>query len=82
MSVQLTSLNEKVDENICNGSWAAIVALARAYEGDKIPKWNGCHDGQVWTPEQLTLMADRLHQAAQLEEIIRDLAANGGVQIS
>lgn len=82
MSVSLSSPNGKVDENICNGSWAAIVALTRAYEGDTIPAWNGCHDGQEWTPAQLILMADRLDQTAQLSEILRDLAFNGGVKIS
>lgn len=82
MSVQLTSLDDRVDENICNGSWAALVALARAYEGDGVPAWDGCHGGQTWTPEQLTLMADRLKQAAKLEPILRALAKHGGVRIS
>lgn len=82
MSVQLTSKNGQVENNICNGSWAALIALARAYEGDKIPNWNGCHDGYEWTPEQLTLIADRLHQTAELEEMIREMAANGGVKIT
>ena len=82
MSVNLDSINGEVGESVCNGSWMAIVRLARAYEGEKVPDWNGCHDGQVWTPEQLTLMADRLQQSADLIPILRDLAANGGVQIS
>lgn len=82
MSVRLQSLNGEIDESVCNGSWAAIVALARAYEGETIPKWNGCHDGQKWTPEHLNVMAERLKQTAKLQEIIQDLANNGGVEIS
>lgn len=82
MSVNLNSKNGGIEENICNGSWKAIVCLARAYEGENIPDWNGCHDGQEWTPEQLTLMADRLQQAADLIPILRDLAKDGGVKIS
>jgi len=81
MSVALDGKNGNVSENICNGSWAAVVALARAYEGDKIPDWNGCHDGYEWTPDQLTLMADRLEQTARLVPLLRDLVKDGGVTI-
>ena len=83
MSVELTSKNGEISENICNGSWAAIVACARAYEHDRIPDWNGCHDGdQLWTPEQLEVMADRIEQTAALIPILRDLAQAGGVVVS
>ena len=82
MSVNLDSLNGSFSENICNGSWMAIVNLARTFEEDKIPAWNGCDDGYEWTPEQLRLMADRLEQAAKLIPILRDLAENGGMKIS
>ncbi len=82
MSVNLESKDGSVDEEVCNGTWAAIVALGRAYEGDKIPAWNGCHDNYEWTPAQLTLMADRLEQAAKQIPILRDLAKGGGVIIS
>jgi len=82
MSVCLTSLNGKVADGISNATWLAIVRHARVYEGDKIPDWNGCHDGQEWTPEQLTLMANRLSQTSSLIGILRELANNGGVKIS
>lgn len=84
MSVRLDSLDcvPKISEDLANGTWAAIVAHARAYEGDKVPAWNGCHDGQVWTPEQLKLMAERLEQSAQFIQLLHDLAEAGGVKIS
>ena len=81
MSVELTSKNGKICEGISNGGWAAIVAHSRAFE-QSIPAWNGCHDGQVWTPEHLKLMADRLEQSVKWIPILRELAEDGGVQIS
>lgn len=71
-----------MEEGICNQSWAALVTTGRAYEGDKIPAWDGSHDDHEWTPEQLTLIANRVEQIAELVPILRDLAANGGVRIS
>lgn len=84
MSVRLDSIDSTpaVSEEVSNGTWAAIVANARAYEPEKVPAWNGCHDGQEWTPEQLTVMADRLEQSAKIIPILRELAENGGVKIS
>jgi hypothetical protein len=81
MSVNLNSHDGEVSENVSNGSWAAIVALARAF-GDQIPGWNGCHDCQVWTPDQLRIMSQRLRQTAELEPILNELAEHGGVWIS
>jgi len=82
MSVNLYSLNGKIGDGISNGGWSAIVRHARAFEGDKIPDWNGCHDGYVWTPEHLRIMADRLEQSAKVIGLLRKLADNGGVRIS
>jgi hypothetical protein len=84
MSVNLNSLKctPEVSESVPNGTWAAVVACARCYEPDKVPGWNGCHDGQVWTPEQLTIMADRLEQTASVIPILRALAEADGVKIS
>jgi hypothetical protein len=81
MSVELTSKNERVEEGISNGGWAAILAHTRAFD-KSVPDWNGCHDGQEWTPEQLNVMADRLEQSAKWIPILRELAADGGVTIS
>ena len=84
MSVNLNSVETKpvISESISNGTFAAIIACARAYEGDKVPGWNGCHDGQEWTPEQLKIIADSLEQTASAVPILRELAENGGLKIS
>ena len=81
MSVSLTSLNGKVGENVSNGSWAAIVAVARIM-GEDVSEWNGCHDGQIWYPKELLLMAGRIKQIAELVPILEELARNEGVTIS
>lgn len=81
MSVNLESL-PAVSESVTNATWAAVVGVARCFEPDKVAAWNGCHDGQEWTPEELTIMADRLEQAASVIPILRALAENGGVRIS
>jgi len=81
MSVNLNSKDGTVSENVSNGTWLSIVALARAYNPE-IPGWNCCHDGYEWTPEHLTIMADRLEQAAQLVPLLRELSEHGGVIIS
>ena len=80
MSVSLVSKNGEVDVNVSNGSWAAVVALARAFGSDAC--WNGNHDPHFYTPEQLNTIADRLESSAQLVEAIRDLAKNGGAHLS
>lgn len=82
MSVSLDSKNGNVGQSVSNGSWAAIIALARSYDPKTCSDWNGCHDGQEWTPSELTAMADRLESTARLVPILRDLAADGGVTIS
>jgi hypothetical protein len=84
MSVNLDSIEATpaVSESVCNATWAAVVACARQYEPDKVPAWNGYHDGQVWTSEQLKIMADRLEQTASVIPILRELAQHGGVKIS
>ncbi len=71
----------EVCEAIANGTWAAFVAVARAF-GEDVPAWNGCHDGQRWTPEQLRRIAARTRELYAMVEIIEDLAANGGARIS
>lgn len=81
MSVLLKSPNGEIEEGICNGSWAAAVACARAY-GENVPPWNGCHDGQVYTPDHLKIIATRAKQLAHLTELFEDLAANGGTTIN
>ncbi|HYG36367.1 MAG TPA: hypothetical protein VEC99_16355 [Clostridia bacterium] len=81
MSVNLNSKDDSWSENISNGSWQAVVACARAYD-NRIPAWNGCHDGQEWSPEHLTIMADRLERTAEMVPMLRELAQRGGVSIS
>lgn len=82
MTVSLDSI-PAVSANVCNATWAAVIACARTYEPDKVHPWNGCHDGdQQWSPAELTIMADRLEQTAALIPVLRDLAKTGGVAIS
>lgn len=81
MSVQMTSPNNEISEGISNGAFAAFVAVGRAF-GEDVPAWNGAQDGQKYTPEQLTKIADRVMQLAELTPILHDLAANGGCKIS
>ena len=84
MSVNLDSLESipAVSECVTNATWEAIIACARAYEPNKVPAWNGCHDGQIWSADQLKIMADRLAQTAQILPLLRDLIKHGGVRIS
>ena len=84
MSVRLDSKDAKpaVTGCVANSTWLAVICCARAYEPNKVPDWNGCHDGQEWTPEQLQIMADRLEQTASLIPLLRDLSNHGGVKIS
>jgi|GEM_PF-6627690 hypothetical protein len=81
MSAQLTSLNGKISESFSNGQWKAYTALAAAF-GENVPEWNGCHDGQFWTIEQLRKISQRTKQLAELVGIIDDLANNGGAKVS
>lgn len=81
MSVTLTSKDNSYSNNISNGTWAAIVALARAYD-PSIPAWIGSHDEWEWTPQHLTVMADRLEQTAKQIYTLRELATRGGVIIT
>jgi hypothetical protein len=81
MSVSLKSKGGKINESISNGGWSAIVAHSRVFDA-QILHWNGCHDGQEWTPDQLRVMADRLQQSAEWIPILRELADDGGVKIS
>lgn len=81
MSVQLNSLDGKYDNNVSNGTWDAITAVGHVFD-ETIPRWNGTHDPQTWSPEQLKIMADRIDQIASQVEALRELAAGGGVTIS
>lgn len=81
MSVQLTSKDGTIGESISNGSFAALVAMARAF-GEDVPEWNGCHDGQEYTAAHLNLILARLIQLEDLKEILVDLSRGGGAVIS
>lgn len=65
--------------NICNGHWAALVEMARAFGEDV--DWNYCHDGQRYTPAQLLKIAERLDQIKEDGKWLRWLAANGGARL-
>lgn len=84
MSVKLTPINAAKDSetvNICNGTWRAITAAAKAY-GEDIDVWNGFHDGQNYTPDQLRKMAARIEQIKDTPEWLRWLAEHGGAVLS
>jgi len=84
MSVSLTPLKKEKRDNsavdLSNGHWAALVAMARAFDIDV--SWNGCHDGQRHTPVQLIAMAERVEQIKDDAEWLRWLASNGGAKLS
>lgn len=82
MSVRLESPAGENFGEVCNATWAAIIALARAYEPDEVAAWNGCHDGQRWSSEELRIMSARLAQTAMHVKLLADLARAGGVTIS
>ena len=82
MSVNLTPKNHENAEdperiNIANGTWSAMTSLASAY-GENVEKWNGYHDPQFYTPEQLRAMATRIEQIKDSPEWLRWLADEGG----
>lgn len=81
MSVALKSKDGKIDEGIANQTWLAMTRLANSFNPDN-PAWNGCHDAQEWTPQQLTEMAYRLEQCGRFVGLLRELAEHGGVVIS
>lgn len=82
MAVKLHSKNGKVEEFVCNGDWSALIAATRAYEGDKIPTWDGSFDGAEWTPEQLKVIHERVRQMTEILPILEKLIDGGGVKIS
>jgi len=77
MSVIINSKDHEVEANVSNGTWAAAVACARAYQLE-VPEWSGTNDKAEWTPEQLKIMADRLEQTAQIIPLLRELEKGGG----
>ena len=81
MSVSLTAVNGTINENCCNGTWAAITGLGHCFEPNKVHEWNGCHDPDIRTSTELMVMAERLEQTAYWIPILRALAQNGGVVI-
>ena len=86
MSVSLTSLKpdkegQFAEVNMPNGQWLGVTALAHQY-GVLVQPWNGCHDGQTYTPDQLRLTATRLREAAAIASGLETLADAGGAVLS
>lgn len=81
MTVEINFKDGSGYESFSNGEFAAMVIVARAF-GENVPAWNGCHDGQEWTPEHLKLIAARIRQMYKHVEILEDAAAHGGITIS
>jgi len=83
MSVTLTSPEpEEIQVNISNGEWLAITAMAREF-GILDLRWNETHDASnVYTPEELSAMADRAEQIGKAEVWLRELSHAGGAQLS
>lgn len=67
MSVRLESLDGEIEENVANGTWMKCVQLGRAYFGDEVHKWDGCHDGDEWSGEACGRMHDALEMASKGE---------------
>jgi hypothetical protein len=80
VSFQSTS-NEEIEMHLSNGVFAAIVAATRAC-GDSVPPWNGCHDGQQYTSEQIRWMAARAKQIGDCYEGLVHLADNGDATVN
>lgn len=82
MSVRFESKNDDTfDVSLCNADLSALIACANAYS-EKIPVWNGCHDGQEYTPHQLRVMAMRAKQIGDLHDVLLELADNGGATVN
>lgn len=85
MSVQLTPKNQLDQEDqatvdLPNGTWLALTELSEAYSLGA-EKWNGHHDPQFYSPEQLTAIADKVDEIRNLahtSDWLRWLAKEGG----
>jgi len=83
MSVTLTSRKNGIEVDLANGTWAGITACAQQFEGEVyVSQWNGCHDSQEYSPEELMSMAKRVRECAAFAEALEELAENGGAILS
>ena len=80
MSVTLTSPTGKA-ANISNGEWLAVTSMARAF-GILDSAWNGNHDGETYTPDELRAMAKRAEQIGRASAYLDLLADEGGARLS
>lgn len=81
MSVTLTSLNDSsLDWNISNGTWMAMTKAASAM-GREIHPWNGTHDPQTYTAEQLREIAGVIKDLNELVPVLYELADKGAVTL-
>ena len=81
MSVQLTTVDGEIEDGMANGTWRALTAAAAAYcEG--VDPWNGCHDPQYYSAEQLRTIATRARQCAEFADLLDEMAAHGGARLS
>lgn len=62
--------------DLANGEWKALTAIGCFLDGDhRVPLWNGCHDSQPYTREQIDRIAARLKQLATHIETLEAIAA-------
>jgi hypothetical protein len=78
MSASLKAKDDQFEIELSNGTWKAITDIGASFHPGT-PLWNGAHDGQEWTAEELELIAARLISIA---EDLREFATHGGLTIS
>lgn len=82
MSVDLSPISPGGEVvGISNGAWIALTRFAHAF-GENVKPWNGCHDPQTYTPDELRAIAKRVDQIKDSAEWLRMLADHGGANLS
>ena len=79
MSVNIISKEGQVVANISNGSFLALIDLARTRD-QTIPPWSGYHNStQKWNSNHCASISKSLHEYLDL---IDEVAHDGGFSIS
>ena len=88
MSVSFTSKDKEESVDLSNGTFDELVEGARS-RSRLVPSWDGCHDGQFYSPTACRLIAAEADRRAESEKIykvfadgFRAVAEHGGGNVT
>ena len=82
MTVEIESMNGKIEYGLSNGEWSAITAMGKAF-GILQEEWDGDHgkaEGTTYTEALTRELAMRARQIGEAASYLEDLANNGGIR--